>query len=174
MAPESEADLVRRARRGDARAFEAIYRGQVGRVYALCLRMVADPAQAEELTQEAFVRAWRKLGSFRGSSSLPTWLHRLTVNVVLDFLRSRQRWRSRFTDALPPEPSAPARRDPAQVVDLERAIARLPPRARAVFVLHDVEGLRHREIARLLDISVGACKAHLHRARHRLREILRR
>ena len=172
--PASEAELVRRARGGDLGAFETLYRDHVGRVYAVSLRMVADPALAEELTQEAFVRAWRRLASFRGTSAFGTWLHRLAVNVVLDALRARRRWHERFTDEPPARPPAAPARDPAGAMDLERSIARLPPRARAVFVLHDIEGYKHREIARLLDVSVGACKAHLHRARRRLREELER
>ena len=171
---DSEADLVRRARRGDVEAFERLYRDHVGRIYAVSLRMVADAALAEELTQEAFVRAWRKLGSFRGTSAFGTWLHRLAVNVTLDALRARQRWRERFSEEQPERPPAAPPKDPAGSLDLERSIAELPPRARAVFVLHDVEGYKHREIARLLDLSVGACKAHLHRARRRLREELTR
>ena len=171
---DSEADLVRRARRGDVEAFERLYRDHVGRIYAVSLRMVADAALAEELTQEAFVRAWRKLGSFRGTSAFGTWLHRLAVNVTLDALRARQRWRERFSEEQPERPAVAPARDPDGSLDLERSIAELPPRARAVFVLHDVEGYKHREIARLLDLSVGACKAHLHRARRRLREELTR
>lgn len=171
---DSEAELVRRARRGEVDAFEELYRGHVGRVFAICQRMVADPPLAEELTQEAFVRAWSKLGSFRGSSAFGTWLHRLAVNVAVDALRARRRWRERFSEEPPARPPAAPRRDPAGALDLERSIAALPPRARAVFVLHDVEGYKHREIAGLLELSVGACKAHLHRARRRLREELDR
>ncbi len=161
MSPPSdtEAELVRRARHGDVEAFEAIYRGHVGRIYAVSLRMVADPALAEELTQEAFVRAWQRLRSFRGTSAFSTWLHRLAVNVVLDRLRARRRRRERFGDTLPPEPLAAGLAEPGAALDLERGIAQLPPRARAVFVLHDVEGYKHREIAELLGLSVGACKA---------------
>ena len=172
--PASEADLVRRARRGDVQAFEDLYRAHVGRVYAVSLRMVADATLAEELTQEAFVRAWRRLASFRGTSAFGTWLHRVAVNVVLDALRARRRWHDRFSDEPPARPPAAPDRDPTRSLDLERGIAQLPPRARAVFVLHDIEGYKHREIARLLDLSVGACKSHLHRARRRLREELDR
>ncbi len=171
---DSQADLVRRARSGDVDAFEELYRGHVGRIYAVSLRMVADPALAEELTQEAFVRAWRKLASYRGTSAFSTWLHRLAVNVVLDAMRARRRWRERFSDAPLARPPAAPVRDHPEALDLERGIAQLPPRARAVFVLHEIEGYKHREIARLLDLSVGACKAHLHRARRRLREELER
>lgn len=171
---DSEADLVRRARRGEVEAFERLYRDHVGRIYAVSLRMVADPALAEELTQEAFVRAWTKLASFRGGSAFGTWLHRLAVNVVVDALRAKRRWRERFTEEQPERQSPAPARDPARALDLERGIALLPPRARAVFVLHDIEGYKHREIARLLDLSVGGSKAHLHRARRRLREELER
>ena len=171
---DSEADLVRRARRGDVEAFEELYRGHVGRIYAVSLRMVTDPALAEELTQEAFVRAWRKLASFRGTSAFGTWLHRLAVNVVLDALRARRRWRERFSEEPPARQPATPERDAAGALDLERSIAMLPPRARTVFVLHDIEGYKHREIAKLLELSVGASKAHLHRARRRLREELQR
>lgn len=167
-----EGELVRRARSGDLAAFEGLYHRHVGRIYAVSLRMVADAALAEELTQEAFVRAWRKLDSFRGGSAFATWLHRLAVNLVLDRLRSRRRRRQLDEQAVPPP--RPAAADPAAELDLERAIARLPPRARTVFVLYDVEGYRHQEIAEMLGLSVGATKAHLHRARRRLREELAR
>lgn len=168
-----DAELVRRARGGELGAFEHLYRRHCGRVYALCLRLTADAGSAEELTQEAFVRAWRRLGSFRAASSFGTWLHRLAANLSIDALRARQRWHQRFIGGeLPEASSAPA--DPAAAVDLERAIATLPPRARAVFVLHDVEGYRHREIARMCGLSVGTSKAHLHRARRKLREVLDR
>lgn len=172
--PASEPDLVRRARRGDVEAFEELYRGHVGRIYAVSLRMVADPELAEELTQEAFVKAWSRLASFRGTSAFGTWLHRLAVNVVLDALRARARWQDRFSPDPPARQPAAAQRDHAGSLDLERGIAQLPPRARAVFVLHDIEGYKHREIARLLGLTAGASKAHLHRARRRLREELDR
>ncbi|MFQ5350264.1 MAG: RNA polymerase sigma factor, partial [Thermoanaerobaculia bacterium] len=110
---DSEADLVRRARRGEVEAFEQLYRGHVGRIYAVSLRMVADPSLAEELTQEAFIRAWSKLASFRGTSAFGTWLHRLAVNVVLDAMRARSRWRERFSDEPPARPPVAPAADPA-------------------------------------------------------------
>ena len=172
--PTDEHELVARASAGDLGAFEELYRHSVSRVYALCMRLVADPGRAEELTQEAFVRAWEKLDSFRGDSAFATWLHRLTVNVVFSALRSRGRRESREEPLdTPSGPRAGERRDPVGAIDLERAIASLPPRARMVFVLHDVEGYRHREIAALAGITEGASKAHLHRARRRLQEALR-
>ena len=167
-----EVELVERARRRDAKAFELLYRMHVGRVFGLCLRMSADRARAEDLTQEAFIRAWQKLESFRGDSRFSTWLHELTVNVVLGDMRARSR-RPVFFDVEPEvADTASARREPAMHRDLERAVAGLPPGARAVFVLHDVEGYRHEEIAGMADISVGTSKAQLHRARRLLRKAL--
>ena len=172
--PMSEQDLVARAQRGDVTAFENLYRTHVGRVYALCLRMVADPGRAENLTQEAFVRAWQKLRSFRGKSAFATWLHRLTVNTVLGDMRSRGRRRDRdpIAEGLAMVPDPRPQRDTAAKIDLEKAIAQLPDQARMVFVLHDVEGYQHREIGRLMGIATGTSKAHLHRARRLLREVL--
>jgi RNA polymerase sigma-70 factor (ECF subfamily) len=170
----SEAELIRGAASGDVSCYEALYREHVGRVYALCLRMSRDVGEAEELVQDVFVRVWEKLGSFRAESAFSTWLHRLAVNVVIEALRAKGRWRKRFADAV----------DPADIsdtsfmrlggvdLDLERAVAQLPPRARLVFVLHDVEGYKHREIAELTGSAVGTCKANLNRARGLLRKTL--
>ena len=169
-------ELVRRAQQGDQAAFQALYGEHVGRVYALCLRLTADPAQAEELTQDAFVRAWERLASFRGESAFSSWLYRLTVNVV--FLSHRAA-RRRELRVLPVEDPVALERDgreatPGLGVDLERAVAALPPGARQVFVLHDVEGYQHNEIAELTGIAVGTSKAQLFRARRLLREKLER
>ena len=162
---------------GDRRAFERVYRGHVDRVHALCLRMAGDRAAAEELTQDVFVRAWEKLHLFRGESAFSTWLHRLAVNVVLSRRETDGRHRRRTVDdddgetvnALPARPVTPGDR-----MDLERAIAALPPGARRIFVLHDVEGYRHEEIAEQLGITAGGSKAQLHRARLLLRAALQR
>lgn len=166
-------DLVRRAQAGDRGAFQRLYEDHVGRVYALCLRLTGDPEDAMERTQDAFVRAWGKLRSFRGEAAFSTWLHRLAVNVVLSDRRSAGR-RERRIDAAAAE--AGPRVQPAPKaglgVDLERAIARLPPGARAVFVLYDVEGYCHEEIAEMSGIAIGTSKAQLHRARKLLREAL--
>ena len=139
IAPAREpGELVRRAREGDAKAFEQLYKENLGRVYALCLRMTRDASRAEDLTQEAFVRAWEKLNSFRGDSAFSTWLHRLTVNLVLTDHRTRARRNERVRladDAVLAD--APAPRDaPRERMDLERAIAGLPEGARHVFVLY--------------------------------------
>ena len=171
-------DAVRKAQNGDADAFEAVYRTHVGRVYALCLRMTGDMGHARELVQDVFIRAWEKLGSFRGESAFSTWLHRLAVNVVLMDRRLAARRAEDRLENDEGEESAPplaAREAPAGLrMDLEQAIASLPPMARQVLVLYDVEGYEHREIAGLLHIAEGTSKAHLFRARRLLREKLDR
>jgi len=168
--------LVRQAQAGDLAAFEQLYRENVGRVYALCLRLCCDAQLAEELTQDSFVRAWQKLDSFRGDSAFASWLHPLAVNVALSERRSRRRRNQMIlaTDDLtafeaPAELPAPA---PVAALDLERALAGLPDGARAIFVLHDIEGLKHEEIAERTGVAVGTSKAQLHRARKLLREAL--
>jgi RNA polymerase sigma-70 factor (ECF subfamily) len=170
-----ELDLARRAASGDVAAFEELYRKNAGRIYLLCLRMCADPALAEEMAQDAFLRAWQKLGSFRGDSAFSTWLHRVAVNVVLGNRRSAARKQAGATSVgdehLTDHPSP--RTSPGQILDLERSIASLPDGARTVFVLHDVEGYRHREIAGLTGLAVGTSKAQLHRARQLLRKALK-
>lgn len=169
-----DADVVLAAG-GDRRAFERIYRTHVGRVFALCVRMVGDPGAAEELTQDVFVRAWDKLALYRGDSALSTWLHRLAVNVVLNHRKSEGRRRGRESDDPTVLEDQPGRHAPAGMrLDLEQAIAGLPPGARRIFVLHDVEGFKHEEIATLLGITSGGSKAQLHRARMLLREALDR
>lgn len=164
-------DDVRAAQDGDADAFERLYRANSSRVYALCLRMSGDPVRAGELTQDVFVRAWEKLGTFRGGSSFSTWLHRLAVNLVLGSHRSDARRRARVADGDAAElESVPTRCAPAGMrLDLERAIATLPEGSRTVFVLHDVEGYTHDEIAQMTGRSEGTSKSLLNRARRLLR-----
>jgi RNA polymerase sigma-70 factor (ECF subfamily) len=168
-------ELVRAVRSGNLAAFERLYRSTVGLVYALCLRMSGDAARAEELTQDVFVRAWQKLATFRGESAFATWLTRLAVNVVLSERRDRGRRDARLTPVDDLEALAPAapQSPPGSALDLERAIAELPEQARRVFVLHDVEGWGHSEIARATGLAIGTCKSHLHRARALLREVLK-
>lgn len=168
---------VERAARGDRQAFERLYRLHVNRIYSLCTRMVGDRTRAEELTQDAFVRAWEKLGQFRGDSAFGTWLHRLAVNVVLNDRQTENRRRGRQDDSVEDVDTMAhgdvrASHVPGLSIDLERAIAGLPPGARKVFVLHDVEGYTHDEIGEMLGVTAGGCKAQLHRARLLLREAL--
>ena len=166
--------LVERAQTGDRKAFEQIYRQQVGRIHALCWRLTGDADLTEELTQEAFVRAWQKLHLFRGQSALSTWLHRLTVNVVMADHRVHgvRRRRQLPLDEIQSERLVTTGKVTEAGLDLERAIATLPARARSVFVLHDVEGYAHAEIAEIAGMAVGTSKAHLHRARGLLRKAL--
>jgi RNA polymerase sigma-70 factor, ECF subfamily len=166
--------LVERARDGDARAFEALYRRSVGRVYALCLRMARDSQRAEELTQDVFVRAWQHLESFRGESRFTTWLHRLAVNVVLQDGRSKGRRESREEVMAEPEVHGRQgrRETPGLRLDLERAIAALPDGARTVVVLRDVYGYKYDEIASMQGVALGTVKAQIHRARRMIRERL--
>jgi RNA polymerase sigma-70 factor (ECF subfamily) len=172
--------LVQSAQTGDEAAFAALYDAHAGRVYALCLRLSADPVVAGDLMQDVFVRLWERLGSYRGESAFATWLHRVAVNTVLEQGRAGRRRRLRvaisadFAGLAESVPDAPAREvDTGLRLDLEAAVLRLPPGARAVFVLHDVEGHPHAEIAALLGIAEGTSKAHLFRARRLLREMLR-
>ncbi|HRP07232.1 MAG TPA: sigma-70 family RNA polymerase sigma factor [Gemmatimonadales bacterium] len=168
---------VRSAQAGDQVAFARLYDQHVGRVYALCLRMTADPARASELLQDVFVRAWHRLGSFRGESAFSSWLHRLAVNVVLQEGRGRARRQRRVALAEDLGGTAgefPARSgEPGLRLDLERAVAALPAPSREVFVLHDIEGYRHDEISAELHMPASTCRSHLFRARRLLREMLR-
>ncbi|HET7226618.1 MAG TPA: RNA polymerase sigma factor [Candidatus Eisenbacteria bacterium] len=154
------------------RAFERLYRAHVGRIHGLARRMIGTDS-ADEVTQDVFVRAWQKIGSFRGESAFGTWLHRLAVNVMLTrrawLGTQRSRWSSDDT-AIELASAPPARTDAG--IDMEAAIAKLPEGARQVFVLHDVEGYRHEEIARFLGVTSGTTKAQLHRARGMLRRHL--
>jgi RNA polymerase sigma-70 factor (ECF subfamily) len=175
-----DASLVAEAQRGCVGAFEQLYRRHIGRVYGLCLRMAGNATEAEELTQEAFIRAWEKLNSFRGDGAFGTWLYRLTVNTVLTRYRRDLRRTAREINRADPESASertglargPEPPDPGLRIDLDVAIAALPAGARAVFVLHDVEGYRHEEIAEQTGIAVGTSKAHLHKARKLLREMI--
>jgi len=173
---ESVEKLVVRAQGGDARAFEQVYRRTVERIYAVCLRMCADADEASELVQDVYVRAWQRLSSFRGESLFTTWLHRLTVNLVLQDRRSKGRRRARERTEADLEQYARAAvvAMPGARVDLERAIAGLPTKAREVLVLRDVQGYKYDEIARMTGVSLGTVKAQIHRARGLVKEALNR
>ena len=173
---DADVALARRCQAHAPGAFEELYRAHAPRLFGLACRMVGRH-EAEDLLQEIFLTAHRKLALYRGESSLGTWLFRLATNLCLDFLRSRGARLSAMTDELEHEPpprgtSAGAILGVVDRLDLERALARLPPGCRAVFVLHDVEGREHREIAEMLGIADGTSKSQLHKARVRLREIL--
>ncbi len=170
--------LTQAAAAGDMAAFEELYARHSRRVYSLCLRMTANTAEAEDLAQEVFIQLYRKAGSFRGESAFTTWLHRLTVNQVLMHFRRRGVKVEQVTeDGESPQQVVAGTENPSQmpVVDriaLDKAVSQLPPGYRAVFVLHDVEGHEHEEVARLLGCSVGTSKSQLHKARMKLRNLL--
>jgi RNA polymerase sigma-70 factor (ECF subfamily) len=173
----ADAALADRCRRGELDAFEELYRQHATRLYNLAFRMLGNAADAEDAVQDTFLVAHRRLDTFRGDAALGTWLYRLAVNQCLDRLRSRSTRDLRATDSLDePERAwqAPAARAdrPAERLDLQHAIAKLPEGSRSVFVLHDIEGLEHREIGDVLGISEGTSKSQLHKARMRLRELL--
>ncbi|HSN18813.1 MAG TPA: sigma-70 family RNA polymerase sigma factor [Gammaproteobacteria bacterium] len=170
-ASDDDASLAARARQGDTRAFEQLYRRYVARVNAVCLRLAGNRALAEECVQDAFVKAWQSLDGFRGDASFGTWVHRIAVNTVLERHRTQLRqaaWVTSGDDELM-ESVAGADAEPGHGMDLEQCIAELPPAARMVFVLFDVEGHSHEEIAVMTGLAVGTSKAHLHRARQLLR-----
>ena len=177
--PATDYELAQRAASGDSGAFEELYSRHGRRVYSLCLRMTANAAEAEDLSQEVFIQLYRKAGSFRGESQFTTWLHRLTVNqVLMHFRRRGVRLEQTTEDGDTPAQIVAGTENPSQmpVVDriaLDRAVGQLPPGYRAVFVLHDVEGHEHEEVARLLGCSVGTSKSQLHKARMRLRQLLK-
>ena len=169
----ASADCVQQAAAGDVRAFEQLYELHLPRVHSLVRRMTGG-RDTDEITQDIFVRVWQKLGTFRGESAFGTWLHRLAVNVIIERFRSDATRRQRLIDSenIFDSLSAPAR--PRDVsLDFEAALEKLPDGAREIFVLHDVDGYKHGEIAELLGISAGTSKAQLHRARMMLRRHLR-
>jgi len=178
----SETQLIARAQRGDEEAFAALFEMHKRRVYSLCLRMTGNTAEAEDLTQEAFLQLFRKIATFRGESAFSTWLHRLAVNVVLMHLRKKGLQQISL-DEVDSSQDEPVKRDYGDYdrrlmgsvdrISLTRAIAELPPGYRTVFVLHDVEGYEHNEIAEIMKCSVGNSKSQLHKARMKLRDWLR-
>jgi RNA polymerase sigma-70 factor, ECF subfamily len=177
--PAQDVDLVKAAAAGDVDAFEQLYHLHNRRVFSLCLRMLNSSTQAEDLTQEVFLQVFRKLGSFRGDSLFTTWLHRLTVNQVLMHFRKRgvklehTSEEGDFTNVTDTPLQSTRRASLIDRIALEKAIAELPPGYRTVFLLHDVEGYEHEEISQLLKVSVGTSKSQLHKARMRLRDLLK-
>jgi RNA polymerase sigma-70 factor, ECF subfamily len=179
----TEAEAIERAKQGDAEAFEFLYNLHKRRVYSLCLRMTGNPASAEDLTQEAFLQLFRKIATFRGESAFSTWLHRMSVNVVLMQLRKKslpvvpidETMEGDEEGTVRKEPGAPDERLTGSIdrLHLQRAVDELPPGYRRIFVLHDVEGYEHNEIAGLVGCSIGNSKSQLHKARLKLRELLR-
>jgi RNA polymerase sigma-70 factor, ECF subfamily len=172
---------VKRAQRGDSEAFAALFHAHKAKIYSICLRMTNDTSRAEDLTQDAFLQVFRKLSTFRGNSALSTWLYRIAVNTVLMHFRKRT-LKQVSLDETSSYDSTPVRREHGRRDDrldesvnrivLDRAIKDLPPGYRTIFLLHEVEGYEHVEIARILDFSVGNSKSQLHKAKRRIREFL--
>ena len=174
---DAQPDLVARCQAGDVDAFELLYRQHSARIYTLASRMGGSPEDGEDLLQEIFLQAYRKIGSFKGDASVGTWLYRLALNHCLDFVRSRRAKMNKLTETLDAETSIEpvARREtPIARLDLERAVERLPEGCREAFVLHDVEGFDHKEVAALLGIAEGTSKSQVFKARMKLRALLRK
>jgi len=178
----SEAEAIERAKQGDAEAFEVLYNLHKRRVYSLCLRMTANTAEAEDLSQEAFLQLFRKIGTFRGESAFSTWLHRMAVNVVLMRLRKKGLSVVPLDETMETDEDSPKKEPGAQDpslagavdrLELQRAVEALPPGYRTIFVLHDIEGFEHNEIAEMVGCSIGNSKSQLHKARMKLRDSLR-
>jgi RNA polymerase sigma-70 factor, ECF subfamily len=179
----NEAAAIERAKKGDAQAFHELYEKHKRRVYSLCLRMTANTAEAEDLTQEAFLQLYRKIGTFRGESAFSTWLHRLSVNVVLMHLRKKSLPVVSLEETTQVGEEDTPKKDfgaedlalagSIDRMQLEKAVDDLPPGYRTIFVLHDVEGYEHNEIASIMGCSIGNSKSQLHKARMKLRDLLR-
>jgi RNA polymerase sigma-70 factor, ECF subfamily len=178
-----EAELIERAKLGDAQAFQALYDKHKRRVYSLCLRMTANTAEAEDLTQEAFLQLYRKIATFRGESAFSTWLHRLSVNVVLMHLRKKNLPVVSLEETTQGGDEDTPKKDfgaddlalagSIDRLQLQKAVDDLPPGYRTIFVLHDVEGYEHNEIAAIVGCSIGNSKSQLHKARMKLRDLLK-
>jgi RNA polymerase sigma-70 factor (ECF subfamily) len=180
----NETDAIERAKQGDAEAFQALYDRHKRRVYSLCLRMTANTAEAEDLAQEAFLQLYRKIATFRGESAFSTWLHRLSVNVVLMHLRKKslpvvsleETTQGVGEEDIPKKDFGADDVALAGSIDrlqLQRAVDSLPPGYRTIFVLHDIEGYEHNEIAGIVGCSIGNSKSQLHKARMKLRDLLK-
>lgn len=168
-----ESALIEQAQRSDAKAFAALYRLHIDRVYGVCLRMTGNVSEAEDCTQEAFIQAWNKLEKFRGDSAFSTWLHRIAVNSVLGRMRKAKREQDRIMAVTESAAPTVATGDTGDMRDLSEAIDRLPQGARHVFVLHAVYGYSHDETGEMLGIATGTSKAQLHRAKRLLAQQLR-
>lgn len=167
---QSEAQLLAKVQQGDKTAYHTLYQTYIGQVYALCYRLTADAALAEDAAQEVFIQLWHKVGNFKGDSKFSTWLHRVTSNVTISYLRKQRGWFQRMLNIEDSSAMQHSAEGSAAEVDLEKYIQRLPERARLVFVLHAIEGYRHEEIAEMTKMAVGSSKAQFHRAKQLLQE----
>ncbi|QBY06136.1 RNA polymerase sigma factor [Thalassotalea sp. HSM 43] len=172
FAQKQEGEWIAAATLGDRQAFAKLYELHIGKVYALCLRMLTNREQAEDVAQEVFVQVWQKIGSFKGDAKFSTWLHSVATNTVLTHMRKQKSWVQKVFSIEEQVNTEPAGNEIQDLSDIDKAILRLPEKARLVFVLFAVEGYRHEEIATMLNMAVGSSKSHFHRARNLLKEWL--
>lgn len=170
FAEVQEEQLIALVQQGDRSAFEKLYNQYINRVYALCLRLTADKSTAEDASQEVFVQLWQKIANFDGKSKFSTWLHSVTANITISYIRKQKSWLQKVVSTEDAGMDEQAIEDEHDLNGLDKLILRLPERARMVFVLYAVEGYRHEEIASILNMAVGSSKAQYHRARNLLKE----
>lgn len=175
FATKSEWDLIKAVQGGDKQAYNRLYQGYIGQVYGLCFRLTGEKMLAEDATQEVFIQLWRKIGNFKGDSKFSTWLHTVTSNITISYIRKQKGWLQKMFNiedyvAMNGGSGLPEAEESSSSVDIESYVARLPERARLVFVLHAIEGYRHEEIATMTNMAVGSSKAQFHRAKQLLKE----
>jgi RNA polymerase sigma-70 factor (ECF subfamily) len=166
---KSENELILKAKSGDKHAFRALYDEHIGRVYALCYRLTGEKGMAEDAAQEVFIQLWRKLNNFDGQSQFSTWLHSVTANITISYMRKQKGWVQRMFNLESSGISEMTAQSSSTDIDLEALVIRLPERARMVFVLHALEGYRHEDIANMLNMAVGSSKAQFFRAKQLLK-----
>ena len=175
FATKSEWDLIKAVQGGDKQAYNRLYQEYIGQVYGLCFRLTGEKMLAEDAAQEVFIQLWRKIGNFKGDSKFSTWLHTVTSNITISYIRKQKGWLQKVFNiedyvAMNGGAGLPEAEESSSSVDIESYVARLPERARLVFVLHAIEGYRHEEIATITNMAVGSSKAQLHRAKQLLKE----
>ncbi len=170
FAQKSEMDLIKAVQEGDKKAYQKLYQTYIGQVYGLCFRLTSDKSLAEDAAQEVFIQLWRKIGNFKGDSKFSTWLHTVTSNITISYLRKQRGWVQRMFNIEDSEAMNFSADQGTDLSELEAHVARLPERARIVFVLHAIEGYRHEDIADMMKMAVGSSKAQFHRAKQLLKE----
>jgi RNA polymerase sigma-70 factor (ECF subfamily) len=170
FASKSEMDLIKAVQDGNKQAYHLLYQQYIGQVYGLCYRLTAEKSMAEDAAQEVFIQLWRKIGNYQGDSKFSTWLHTVTSNITISYLRKQRGWLYRMTNFEDSSAANELAEESSSTVDIESYILRLPERARLVFVLHAIEGYRHEEIATMTNMAVGSSKSQFHRAKQLLQE----
>lgn len=170
FADKSEWDLIQAVQRGDRQAYQKLYQTYIGQVYGLCMRLTGDRGIAEDAAQEVFIQLWRKIGNYNGESKFSTWLHSVTSNITISYIRKQKGWVQRMFNIEDSEAMHAPAESSTDSIDLDSYVSRLPERARIVFVLHAIEGYRHEDIASMMDMAIGSSKAQFHRAKQLLKE----